>query len=78
MVWIDENADGIQDAGEPGISGVTVTLTDLDGNVTDHGQVTLVRGEVATGFVEIFPVPATTEINVTFTSAVDAQSKVDV
>ncbi len=27
LVWIDENADGIQDAGEPGIAGVTVTLT---------------------------------------------------
>jgi len=26
-VWIDENADGIQDAGEPGIAGVTVTAT---------------------------------------------------
>ncbi len=28
LVWIDENADGIQDAGEPGIAGVTVTATD--------------------------------------------------
>ncbi len=27
LVWIDENADGIQDAGEPGIAGVTVILT---------------------------------------------------
>jgi len=26
-VWIDENGDGIQDAGEPGIAGVTVTAT---------------------------------------------------
>ena len=29
-VWLDENGDGIQDAGEPGIGGVTVEL--LDGN----------------------------------------------
>jgi len=35
FVWFDSNRDGIQDAGEPAISGVTVTLTDADGlNVT--------------------------------------------
>jgi hypothetical protein len=27
FVWIDLNGDGVQDAGEPGIPGVTVTLT---------------------------------------------------
>ncbi len=33
-VWIDENADGTQDAGEPGIAGVTVTATNpADGTV---------------------------------------------
>ncbi len=33
-VWVDENADGIQDAGEPGIAGVTVTATNpADGTV---------------------------------------------
>ncbi|RXK17115.1 SdrD B-like domain-containing protein, partial [Macrococcus sp. DPC7161] len=26
-VWFDADKDGIQDAGEPGIPGVTVTLT---------------------------------------------------
>ncbi|WP_185154601.1 SdrD B-like domain-containing protein, partial [Flavilitoribacter nigricans] len=30
-VWEDLNGDGIQDAGEPGVSGVTVTLLDGDG-----------------------------------------------
>ncbi|MFI3702243.1 accessory Sec-dependent serine-rich glycoprotein adhesin, partial [Streptococcus uberis] len=30
-VWEDTNKDGIQDAGEPGIPGVTVTLTNPDG-----------------------------------------------
>ncbi|MDE9799885.1 SdrD B-like domain-containing protein [Staphylococcus delphini] len=32
-VWEDTNKDGIQDADEPGIANVTVTLTDADGNV---------------------------------------------
>ena len=40
FVWNDLNMDGIQDAGEPGIAGVLVTLTDdmgmvLDMDVTD-------------------------------------------
>ncbi|MBE1877858.1 SdrD B-like domain-containing protein [Myceligenerans pegani] len=30
-VWSDENGNGIQDEGEPGIEGVTVTLYDADG-----------------------------------------------
>ncbi|MBK9463110.1 MAG: carboxypeptidase regulatory-like domain-containing protein [Sphingobacteriales bacterium] len=30
-VWLDANGDGIQDAGETGISGITVTLTYPDG-----------------------------------------------
>ncbi len=29
-VWLDENADGYQDAGEPGIAGVTIELLDFD------------------------------------------------
>jgi uncharacterized repeat protein (TIGR01451 family)/fimbrial isopeptide formation D2 family protein len=29
-VWDDRNGDGVQDAGEPGISGLTVTLTGTD------------------------------------------------
>ncbi|WP_353421252.1 SdrD B-like domain-containing protein [Staphylococcus delphini] len=32
-VWEDTNKDGIQDADEPGIANVTVTLKDADGNV---------------------------------------------
>jgi len=39
FVWYDENGNGLQDAGEPGIEGVTVTLCDdtgaeLDSDVT--------------------------------------------
>jgi 5-hydroxyisourate hydrolase-like protein (transthyretin family) len=32
-VWFDTNKDGIQDAGEEGVAGVTVTLKDAAGNV---------------------------------------------
>lgn len=31
-IWFDYDGDGIQDADEPGLAGVTVTLTDEDGN----------------------------------------------
>ena len=39
FVWNDLNANGLQDNGEPGINGVTLTLTGTDGAgnaVTDH------------------------------------------
>ncbi|WP_298624811.1 SdrD B-like domain-containing protein, partial [uncultured Zoogloea sp.] len=32
-VWLDTNANGVQDAGEAGVSGVTVKLLDSTGNV---------------------------------------------
>ena len=32
FVWVDFNGNGIQDAGEPGIPGVTLTLRDADGS----------------------------------------------
>src|SRR5262249_49946870 len=32
-VWNDRNGDGIQEAGEPGIAGVTVDLYDPNGNL---------------------------------------------
>ena len=32
LVWLDLNADGLQDEGEPGIDGATVTLLDSAGN----------------------------------------------
>ncbi|MBT8197957.1 MAG: carboxypeptidase regulatory-like domain-containing protein, partial [Acidimicrobiia bacterium] len=34
-VWSDVNGDGIQDAGEPGIGGVTVNLRALDGTLLE-------------------------------------------
>ena len=33
FVWRDNDGDGVQDAGEPGVQGVTVTLRDSNGNV---------------------------------------------
>ncbi|WP_192497555.1 SdrD B-like domain-containing protein [Pseudoclavibacter sp. CFCC 11306] len=36
LVWKDTNGDGVQDAGEPGIDGVVLKITDPEGNpVTD-------------------------------------------
>ncbi|MEL7425764.1 MAG: SdrD B-like domain-containing protein, partial [Bacteroidota bacterium] len=46
FVWLDEDADGIQDAGEPGIENVTVMLLDGDGNMLDQTTTD------ATGFYE--------------------------
>ncbi|PNZ35138.1 SdrD B-like domain-containing protein, partial [Staphylococcus lutrae] len=42
-VWEDSNKNGIQDADEKGISGVTVTLKDTDGNIVGT-QVTDANG----------------------------------
>jgi protocatechuate 3,4-dioxygenase beta subunit len=33
FVWLDEDGDGVQDAGEPGVDGVAVELKDANGNV---------------------------------------------
>ncbi len=42
FVWDDVNGDGVQDAGEPGIAGVTVTLTgtDINGGAVNASTVT--------------------------------------
>ncbi|MDH3588000.1 MAG: hypothetical protein OEQ74_01220, partial [Gammaproteobacteria bacterium] len=34
FIWLDENGNGIQDPGEPGLENVGLTLTDSDGNQT--------------------------------------------
>jgi hypothetical protein len=36
FVWEDKNANGVQDAGENGINGVTVKLTDENGDFDFH------------------------------------------
>ncbi|MEM1324942.1 MAG: SdrD B-like domain-containing protein [Bacteroidota bacterium] len=35
-VWVDEDSDGLQDAGEPGIPNVIIILNDMDGNEIDR------------------------------------------
>ncbi|RIL05260.1 MAG: hypothetical protein DCC71_11055 [Proteobacteria bacterium] len=55
-VWLDADADGIQDAGEAGVAGVVVELWDaartqrLDTDVTDANGVYAVTGAVPGGF----------------------------
>ncbi|MBK8472485.1 MAG: carboxypeptidase regulatory-like domain-containing protein [Sphingobacteriales bacterium] len=50
FVWLDNDGDGVQDPGEPGIPGVTVTLTLPDGTtlttVTDNDGLYLFDGLV--------------------------------
>jgi hypothetical protein len=48
LVWLDVNANGIQDAGEPGVAGVTVILLDGSGNVYDSDPATGVQPLVTT------------------------------
>jgi SdrD B-like domain/Secretion system C-terminal sorting domain len=55
FVWYDIDANGRQDAGEPGVPGVTVTLFDLNGNRV-ASAVTDGRGRY---FINNIPVPAT-------------------
>ncbi|MEZ4714912.1 MAG: SdrD B-like domain-containing protein, partial [Caldilineaceae bacterium] len=45
FIWWDQNEDGIQDAGEPGIPGVTVTLLDSGGNPVGAPVITGPNGE---------------------------------
>ena len=47
FVWVDLNGNGIQDAGEPGIAGVPLTLTAADGSPT---QSTTTSASGAYGF----------------------------
>ncbi len=44
FVWEDKNGNGIQDAGEPGIAGVTVTLTGTKGDGTPITPITVTTG----------------------------------
>jgi 5-hydroxyisourate hydrolase-like protein (transthyretin family) len=55
LVWEDKNGNGIQDAGEPGISGVTVTLTGTDGNGTPVSLTTTTNGSGAYNFPNLVP-----------------------
>ena len=63
-VWTDTNGNGIQDPGEPGLAGVTVTLTGTDANGNPVTQ-TVVTGPDGS---YLFSVPAGT-YTVSFTGA---------
>jgi len=52
FVWEDLNGDGIQDASEPGIPGVTVELYDTNTNLVDT---VLTDGMGAYGFTNLIP-----------------------
>jgi len=51
FVWQDTNSDGLQSAGEPGINGVTVKLTDANGNLLQ----TAVTGFTPAGYTFMAP-----------------------
>ncbi|MBL0146820.1 MAG: hypothetical protein IPP48_14940 [Chitinophagaceae bacterium] len=65
-VWLDIDKDGIQDAGEPGVAGVTVTLYDNTGaivatTVTDaNGNYLFTNVTPGTGYTIGFTAPAGT------------------
>ncbi|MCB9296620.1 MAG: DUF11 domain-containing protein [Lewinellaceae bacterium] len=52
FVWDDEDRDGIQDVGEPGIGGVTVNLLDGNGNFL---QTTTTAPDGSYSFTELVP-----------------------
>jgi hypothetical protein len=60
FVWLDKDGDGVQDAGEPGVPGVLVTLRDNLGNIvgtaiTDgNGKYLITNIKPGTGFTVTF------------------------
>lgn len=82
-VFIDQNGNGVQDANEPGIPGVTITLLDTNGNVvattvTDaNGNYAFLGLPPGDYTVRISPPPGftlttPTTVNVTLTAAQNA------
>ena len=55
-----------------------LSATDFDGSVNTYAPITLVRGETGLGFVNLFPVPATSALNVSFTAVKDAPVKMEI
>jgi hypothetical protein len=53
--WIDTNANGVQDAGEPVLPGVTVVLTGTDGNGNAVNLTQVTNGSGLYLFSDLFP-----------------------
>ena len=93
-VWNDLNGNGVQDAGEPGLSGVTVTLKDSGNNVVGTqttgangiytftgltaGSYTVCTSGVAAGFVQTFDLDGLGTPNCATASLAAGQSRTDV
>ncbi len=60
FVWTDLDADGVQDAGEPGLGGVTVELVDSGGSVT---ETTTTAADGSYGFGAVVPGTYTVQFN---------------
>ncbi len=59
FVWYDTNHDGVQDGGEPGLGGVTVSLyADANSDGTPDGAALAATLSDATGFYEFAGLPA--------------------
>ncbi|MGE5354631.1 MAG: SdrD B-like domain-containing protein [Deltaproteobacteria bacterium] len=62
-VWHDQDADGIQDGGEPGIGGIVVNLTGLSGT---NGNVNLNATTNAVGNYQFNTIPPGTNYTISF------------
>jgi hypothetical protein len=62
FVWDDQDGDGIQDAGEPGLSGVTVSLRNHTGNMQLGSATTN-----ASGIATITNVPTNRDVRLRYT-----------
>jgi protocatechuate 3,4-dioxygenase beta subunit len=75
FVWIDSDADGIQDQGEPGLAGAVLTLTDMSGNPVTNvlGQVVGSQTTASNGayLFENLP-PGQYKVNITYPAGYQA------
>ena len=75
FVWIDSDADGIQDQGEPGLAGAILTLTNMSGNPVTNvlGQVVGSQTTTSNGayLFENLP-PGQYKVNITYPAGYQA------
>lgn len=63
---------------QPGIGYYRLSTVDFDGNVVVEGVITLTRGELGFGFVNLYPVPAKVTLNVKFSVATASDVRLEV